>query len=248
MEKFVRQFPPEPSVRPAMRGFWLIALLLTVIGLAVLPYDFVLADPHLFESLPGDLTRVVGLSEIFSHGYGVMLVAVGIWLLADHQRRFIPRILTCAFWPAIGVLLMKFLIGRNRPIRYFDDQCNASFPASILDTWLGWMPNDRFNVIYASESFPSAHAATGWGLAIGLAWVFPKARWLFFGVALMGSIQRVTSFAHWPSDVCFGAAIAFLMAGALTHNWGLGYFLGRYENRNPIKLLSGDDGADRRAA
>ena len=154
----------------------------------------------------------------------------------------------CACWPAVGVLLFKSLIGRYRPISYFDEESNVHFPASIAETWLGWMPRDQFNVIYAYQSFPSAHTATGWGLAIGLAWVFPKGRWLFFGVAALGSIQRVTSFAHWPSDVFCGAAIAFVMAGALTQNWGFGYFLGRFENRNRFKLLVEEDGGNRRAA
>ena len=40
------------------------------------------------------------------------------------------------------------------------------------------------------------------------------------------------------SDVCFGAAIAFMMAGALTHNWGLGYWLGKFENRFALKTVA----------
>ena len=80
-------------------------------------------------------------------------------------------------------------------------------------------------------SFPSGHAATAWGLSIGLAWVFPKGRWLFFSLAAMASFQRVASFSHWPSDVLMGTAIGFLMAGVLTENWGLGKHLTRLENR-----------------
>jgi membrane-associated phospholipid phosphatase len=233
-----------------MRGFWWIALVFVGLSAATLPIDTVLADPHLLDGLPGDLTRVIGLSEVFSHGFGVFIVAIGIFLLARQKSKFIPRIVACAIWPAFGVLLVKSLIGRYRPIFYFDERCMANFPASIAETWLGWLPRDQINVVYSSSSFPSAHAATGWGLAIGLAWVFPKGRWLFFGVAALGSMQRVVSFAHWPSDVLCGAAIAFVMAGAMTQNWGFGYFLGRFENRNQVRLLveDDDDVAGRRAA
>ena len=238
----------EPTIRPGMRGYWLIAITLTVISLVVLPFDFAFSNPHLFEDLPGDLTRIIGLSEVFSHGFGVLLASIGIWVLVKPKRKFIPRIIVCAFWPALGALLLKSLMGRYRPIRYFDEMRIANFPASISDTWLGWMPRDPFNIVYGSESFPSAHSVTGWGLAIGLAWLFPQGRWLFFCVATLGSIQRITSSAHWASDIVFGAAIAFLMAGAITQNWGFGYLLGRFEIRNTVDLLVQEEITDRRAA
>lgn len=249
MKNDVRKSTEESSPRPAMRGIWWIAAIAASLSLAVLPFDLALTDPDNLEFLPGDLTRSVGLSEVFSHGYGVLLVAIGIWLLVNHKSKFIPRIMMCAIWPSVGVHLFKCLFGRYRPISYLDEAHNCNFPTSIADTWLGWMPRDQFNAFYATSSFPSAHTATGWGLAIGLSWVFPKGRWLFFGVAMLGSIQRVTSFAHWPSDVFVGAAIAFIMAGALTQNWGLGYLFGRFENRNEPNLLIADyDSTDRRAA
>lgn len=249
MKSDPRQPNSDSTVIPPMRGFWLIAVTLLGLGLAVLPLDFALSNPTNLDFLPGDLTRIVDLSEIFAHGFGVALAAVGIWLLAPDKVRLIPRIAMCAFWPAAGVLLTKNLFGRVRPNEYLDHAPGGSFPNSIADTWIGWIPNQQFNILYETRSFPSAHAATALGLAIGLAWAFPKGRWLFFSVATLASIQRVTSHAHWPSDTFFGAAIAFVMAGALTQNWGLGYLFGRFENRNELKLLTAEDAIeDRRAA
>jgi membrane-associated phospholipid phosphatase len=147
----------------------------------------------------------------------------------------------CAFWPAAGVNLVKVLIGRYRPIDYLSNREERTFPSDIAETWLGFLPNEQWNTLYATQAFPSAHTATSWGLAIGMAWAFPKGRWLFFGIALLTSIQRVTSAAHWPSDVFFGAAIAFVMAGAITQNWGFGYWFGRFENRNALRLLTAED-------
>ena len=248
MNDDLEKISDESKPRQGLRGIWWIALVLISLSFSALSFDTVLAEPRLLDGLPGDLTRVVGLSEIFSHGFGVFVVTIGIWLLARNKSRFIPRIVMCALWPAFGVLLLKSLIGRYRPIYYFDELSQANFPARISDTWLGWLPRDQMNVIYGTSSFPSAHAATGWGLAIGLAWVFPKGRWLFFSVAALGSVQRVESFAHWPSDVFFGAAIAFVMAGAITQNWGFGFYFGRFENRNNLNLLVEENVADRRAA
>ena len=136
----------------------------------------------------------------------------------------------CAVWPALGVHLVKLLFGRYRPIKYHDGLSNVNYPSNLMDTWQGWLPNDQLNVVYASQSFPSGHTATVWGLAIGMSWVFPKGKWLFCFIAVLASIQRVSSFAHWPSDVFCGAAIAFVMAGAITGNWGLGYYFGLFEN------------------
>ena len=219
------------SARQGFRGYWLLSALLAMIGVAVLPLDQMLGSPNNLEAMPGDLKRVVTLSEVFGHGFGIALVGVGIWVLSSSHRKLIPRIVMCAIWPALGVHLVKLLFARTRPITYFDEMSQANFPADISETFVGFMPADGLNTLYAQQSFPSAHAATVWGLAIGMGWAFPKGRWFFFGIAVMASIQRVSSFAHWSSDVIWGIAIAFLMAGALTHNWGLGWVLHRVEQR-----------------
>ena len=127
--------------------------------------------------------------------------------------------------------LLKLFFGRVRPLAYIQRDASMNFPASIQDTWSGWMPNGSLNIEYITQSFASAHTATVCGLAIGLSWVFPRGSRLFLFVAVLASAQRIVSLAHWSSDVCFGAAIAFMMAGGLTQNWGLGFWLGRFEQR-----------------
>ena len=240
----------QAPVKPAFRRYWSIGLIMTGLAVCVLPLDTQLAQPDNFRGLPGDLKRFVHLSEIFAHGFGVIIVSVGIWLLVAEKRRFIPRIVMCAIWPSAGVHLAKAMFGRYRPIKYYDEKSQANLPADFAETWLGWLPNNAINTGYASQSFPSAHTATVWGLAIGMAWVFPKGRWLFFTIAALASLQRVTSFAHWPSDVLFGAAIGFVMAGAITENWGFGFFLGRFENRQsqPVQIAQINEPERRKAA
>lgn len=219
------------NARPGLRGYWTIGLILFGLAACILPFDLTLAKPNNLQELPGDLKRVVHLAEIFAHGFGIAIVAIGIWLLASESRQYIPRIVACAFWPSIGVHFFKTLWARNRPHTYLNEHAQAEFPNSVFDTWVGWLPNDQLNFTYPAQSFPSGHAATVWGLAIGMAWVFPKGRWLYFSIAILASVQRITSGAHWPSDVLCGTAFAFIMAGAMTENWGLGYFLSRYEAR-----------------
>lgn len=215
--------------RRGIGGYWILSALFAVAGVTVMRWDQMLGNPDNLQALPGDLKRIVTLSEIFAHGFGIALVGMAIWVFSSPHRKLIPRIVMCAIWPALGANLVKLLFARFRPIKYFDELSQSHFPGNIGDTFLGFMPAEQFNTGYVEQSFPSAHAATAWGLAIGMTWAFPKGRWLFFGIAILASIQRVTSFAHWSSDVLWGIAIAFLMAGALTHNWGLGWVLHRAE-------------------
>ena len=222
----------EDARAPAKR-IWLHALWLTGLGFILLPYDFSFYGHQFEDSIPGDLTRVISLSEIFAHGFGVVLAAIAIWILAASHRRSIPRVVICAIWPAISVHLLKLLFARRRPLSYLQADGNPKFPDSIDSTWLGFLSDERVNFpTYAIQSFPSAHTATAWGLAIGLTWLFPRGRGLFFTLAFFASVQRITSMSHWPSDVCWGAAIAFLMAGAVTQNWGIGYQLSKFEGRS----------------
>ena len=219
--------------RTGIRGYWIWSALFVALAFAVMPFDQLLGDPNNMEAMPGDLKRIVTLSEIFAHGFGIAVVGGCIWLLSSSHRKLVPRIVMCAVWPALGVHLVKLMVARFRPIKYFDELSQAHFPGRISETFLGFMPGEHLNTTYVQQSFPSAHAATAWGLAIGLSWAFPKGRWFFVGIAVLAAIQRVTSFAHWASDVFCGIAIAFLMAGALTHNWGIGWVLHRIENRWP---------------
>lgn len=216
--------------RPIRFVYW-ISLAFAVGAFFILPFDSLITHPDNVKSVPGDLLKFVGLSELFAHGFGVLVIALVLWTLVPKSVKFIPRIVTCALWPAIIVHAIKFQFARSRPIRYFDEQSVSHFPADQAETWLGWMPYGKLNTIYATQSFPSAHTATVWGLAIGMAWAFPKGRWLFFTIALLASMQRVISYAHWPSDVLVGAAIAFCFAGAVTQNWGLGRIFSMLEKR-----------------
>ena len=91
------------------------------------------------------------------------------------------------------------------------------------------MPKSEFNGEYFMQSFPSAHTATAISFAIGMAWIFPRGRWLFFVCAALAAYQRVVFEAHWMSDVMVGAAMGTMVGCAMTQNWGFGYWCGLYE-------------------
>lgn len=229
----------DAQVQPVGHPYWW-SFALAVAGVCIVPWDSPLADPQNIKFVPGDLKRFFGLSEIFAHGFGVGVIACGIWLLAPQAIRFLPRIIACAITPSLLVHLIKIQFGRQRPICFFDETKVANFPIDQSETWLGWLPYDKLNVVYWTQSFPSAHAATVCGLAIGLAWAFPKGRWLFFAIAILASAQRVLSFAHWPSDVLVGAAIAFMIAGTLTQQRGIGGWFAWMETKIESRRIAGN--------
>jgi membrane-associated phospholipid phosphatase len=229
------------SAPSGMRGYWIYSILMTIAGWLAMQYDFQFASHDALGSLPGDVRRVLDLSEVFAHGFGVLLILVGVWSMVPEKRRFLPRIVGCVAGPGLTVQIAKHLISRDRPLKFLHPDLSVHFPDSILSTWHGWLPGGNLNSDYYTQSFPSAHTATVVGLAIGLGWIFPRGRLLFFSVALLASLQRITSLAHWSSDVFFGAAIGFLLAGAMTQNWGVGRRLGKLEMRFSTREIPARD-------
>ena len=218
-----------------LSGYWwqiyLIPLTIALLAVRITAYDAWLTHPDRHAFLSGDLIRITRLCELFAHGFGVLVVAVGIYLLAPAARAVIPRILACAFWPGLVAHFLKLQFARIRPIHYLDAQSQAIFPSDHTATWLGWFHGYKLNSFYVNQSFPSAHTATVFGLAIGLSWAFPRGKYLFITIATLASIQRVVEFAHWPSDVLAGAAVGILCGGALQQNWGFGWLLGKLETK-----------------
>jgi membrane-associated phospholipid phosphatase len=212
--------------------YFLYAAACLMLGLCAFNVDLFLAQPDNLAEFPGDLKRVFDLSELFAHGFGIFLIVFGIWKLIPEKRRFLPRLLSCAILPSLTVQLVKLFFARRRPTAFLKSDGTVDFPSTSYDTWIGWLPQQELNIKYISQSFPSAHTATVVGLAIGMSWMFPRGKWLFFSIAVLASVQRITSLAHWTSDVFFGAAIAFTIAGAFIGNGIWGNFFARLERRH----------------
>lgn len=174
------------------------------------------------DSLPGDLVKIVDLSEIFAHGYGVFVVAMLIFTLDPVSRRCIPRLIACVALPGLVVNIIKTFVIRRRPLTWKvppadgADAWGFDPPDSITETFQGffaWPTDGNWDNVFDStlRSFPSGHTAAAVGLAVGLSWLYPRGKWLFFTFAAMAAIQRMSSLSHFASDVCFGAAVSFLI-------------------------------------
>jgi membrane-associated phospholipid phosphatase len=246
MEKPLSHEPNAFRGRP-LQVVWLLSGLVCLAAYAALAIDVSLSRLVQTDGLPGDLRRVLGLAEVFAHGVGVALIVWCLWHVAPSYRWRLPRLAACAAAPGIAANVLKLVFARMRPTFYAEQ-----WPGSFAETWAGVLfsaGHVRAEVgTYFASSFPSGHAATAFGLAIGLSWLFPAGRIPFFAVAALAATQRVTSGAHWLSDVLAGVTLAALLAGWLTSDHRCAQAWGRWEDRRILGVRRTAESDARRAA
>jgi membrane-associated phospholipid phosphatase len=205
---------------------WLIAFSLMLFGYVVIPFDTVIAS---LMKKHHDWTgwKLVHLSEIFSHAWGVGLIALGISSLHALHAPKIPQLFCASLGAGLVANIGKLICARTRP-HSFD------LTASSWESFQGLFP--WWNGVYESstnlaslQSFPSAHSATAAGLAWGLSRLYPQGRWYFVLLCMLALCQRLVVQAHFLSDVCWGAAIGVIWANFVFSNVKLGQRFGRLE-------------------
>lgn len=199
--------PLRTEAGPAERGAsdrrlaWLVAGALVALGALLLPLDLPVTRWLTGGHLPKVLEKLIRLSEAFSHGFGAATILFAVFLLDRAHRGSMPRLVAGTVLGGALANVLKLLVSRTRP-RNFD------LHGAVLDSFSGWLSLGRLPS--SQEGFPSAHAATGFALAVLLSWRYPAGRPLFFTLAAISGVQRVVSAAHFPSDVVFGAALGCL--------------------------------------
>lgn len=177
---------------------WWLPLVFLTLGAAALAIDMPLSDQCVNGHCPSIVQKILLMAELFGHGIGVMLIGVLIWQLDPSRRWALPRLMTMSLGAGLLANIVKLCIQRSRPY-YFD------FQGNVWATFGKWFPlTDTSSPV---QSFPSGHTATAVGLAIGMAWLYPRGRWLFAAFALLVACNRLEEKAHFASDVLVGAAI-----------------------------------------
>lgn len=107
-----------------------------------------------------------------------------------------------------GILanIFKWIFGRARPSRLED---------GLTADWT------LLNRDWGFQSYPSGHTTTLFAAAFVLATLFPRWRWVFFGLAALGGLGRIAHGAHFLSDVIAGALLGGFTA------WWLKEYLSR---------------------
>lgn len=193
---------PLPRLR-SISQLWTCAAVLAACGAVALGVDVPLAAWVQGGQCPSVVLQVCSLGEVFGHGLGVALIVLAMGVLDPAHRYVIPRILAASLGSGIVANVLKLLVARCRPFR-FDLLSDAP------ESFVGWFPLLRNNSW--EQSFPSSHAATAAGLAIVLAYYYPRGRWLFPLFAALAGFQRVIDMRHFLSDVFWGAAVGCTFA------------------------------------
>lgn len=213
-----------PAARWSPRALVTAAVVLAFLGLAAFAIDLPVAAWCKSGGVPKELLRFLNFCEVFAHSMGAAALLVTALVLdpglafpavrwpAIRWPTFQPtpaqermaRMIGATACGGLVVDLIKLCVSRARP-RAVDLAAHAS-AVTEFGLFPGWHRNSD------AHSFPSGHAAVACGLYAALAWRYPRGRWLFLVFAAGAALQRVATSAHYPSDICFGAALG--LAGA----------------------------------
>ena len=182
-----------------------LPVLFVVAGLAALSIDVPAARWVLDNHCPRTVVQVCSWAEMFAHGLGVLLILITVFVLDPASRRFVPRLAAAALGSGLLADVFKLSLARERPYHF-------NFQGGVAETFGAWFPHLGRDA--GTQSFPSSHVAVAAGLAIALAWRYPRGRWLFVVFAILAAGQRLTGKSHFLSDVCWGAATGCLFAPA----------------------------------
>jgi len=141
------------------------------------------------------------LGRAASHGglWFAVAIALGAWRSKWSRRAALRGLAGMAIASPAANVLAKRLVRRARPERPL-------------------LPAGRMARLPRTTSFPSGHAATAAAFATGVALEAPALAVPVGGLAAAVGASRVTSRAHYPSDVLAGFALG-TAAGLLTLRW-----------------------------
>lgn len=171
---------------------------------------------HLLDPLAFRYLRV---EDIYGRDWGRMLRVLGflpLWLLAgtaliledrDTGRRLLrgrgALLVAGATLGGAAAELLKLVFRRLRPGE-LGEYVFRPFTERPFST--------------AGLGLPSSHALVAFGAAAVLSRLFPRAWWLWWGLAWGCGLSRVAAGAHFLSDVVVAAVVGWLV-GALVWRW-----------------------------
>jgi membrane-associated phospholipid phosphatase len=171
----------------------------------------IFADPH---AMPYFRNHAKNLDKL-NDGFDPMITTAEVILLPGalmasgyirHDQRTVSSALLCAQAYADSAmvdLVVKAITRRERPT---DIPPGGDFHNTFFNG--GKSP-------FHGSSFPSGHAAGAFSVATVVATRYQRHRWvpyLAYGMATVISFSRITTAAHFPSDVFLGAALGYSVA------------------------------------
>ena len=190
-------------VQLAKGHYWL-----PTIGIAGGTAGLIVADPHVMPYFRSHARNLDKLNDVFDPTITTAeVIAVPASLMVAGYARHSSYDVSSALLAgeayadsAIVDLAIKAITRRQRPS---DVPAGGSFNNTFFNG--GKSP-------FKGSSFPSGHAAGVFSVATVVASRYHKHRWVpwvMYGFASAISFSRVTSSAHFPSDVFLGAALGY---------------------------------------
>ncbi|TWU05668.1 phosphatase PAP2 family protein [Stieleria varia] len=232
-------------IRPSLL-LWIASIMLLTVPMITL-IDVPMAQWFASKPLPKELSDAIDLMRVFSHGSGILLVFVAIFLMAPRLRWHLPRLATMAMGAGAIATMVKMFVLRPRPSGLNLDMARHD------SAWLwafDWNLSQVATFDASTRAFPSGDVATAIALTIGLCAVLPRGRWLFALICLGTFVQRLHTGAHFVSDLFGGAAFGLLWAYACTHPKLLGSLFEKMQpeltgrRRSADRSTGGDETVD----
>jgi membrane-associated phospholipid phosphatase len=198
MSPFDRLLAVMTRLKVAILYIGLVALSFFYLDKPIAQYFYAI---DLKENLPflSWLTKL-GLGLIYMVGFFILALFFR-YIRQNHQWEVrVWFLLMCATIPGVMCVFLKVLLGRARPDMWFSEQLYGFF---------GFKTNAYF------WSFPSGHATTIIGVALGLGIVFPRYFYAFILAGLTVALSRVFLTHHYLSDVMAGSYLTLLEVGIL---------------------------------
>jgi membrane-associated phospholipid phosphatase len=190
--------------RRAQAIWWQCVAAAVMATLALAPWDVAISRAVYFNPTKGIGSGVAEFVKALGNGGGVIAILVAVVILDRRVIGRLPQLLAASLGAGLVADCLKLCVDRGRP--YSLDLATATF-SSTFHGWFPLLPNKA-----GEQSFPSGHATTIAGLAIALAILYPRGRWLFGVVVAAVMTQRVVSHAHFPTDVTTGAIVGAVWA------------------------------------
>lgn len=166
------------------------------------------ADPHIMPYFSGHQTELDDANDVFDPLIATgEIVAIPASLLAvgyiRHDSYETGTALLCADAygdSAVVDLVLKAITRRERP---------SDIPPNTPFTDTFFSPNKN---PFKGSSFPSGHAVGAFSVATVVAMRYHRHRWVpwaVYGFATAVGVSRVSTLAHFPSDVFLGSALGY---------------------------------------
>ena len=127
----------------------------------------------------------------FGSAWAGIVIAIFIWIYDPPKRKYLVVLAAGMVLSTSIYYVLQHSVGKLRPVVTSGVVTYLVFPQ-------GWTQHGNL-------SFPSGHATNASTLTAFLTLLYPRAKWLFFGMMVACGIARVYFNAHYFSDVYAGA-------------------------------------------